>query len=115
MYVCTISTVPGVIPCPGIKIVITCPCVSKDGHIAVSASAAAVAFSFPFTASSYVNKHCRVGLEYDTFPESTKVMVSMPHPNKVLATAHPNVPAPIKHHTSLPNAQTRELKSNNYT
>jgi len=61
--------------CPGIGIFIVTPLVYTTGNTSSSLLAAIGAFKLSsIIESSKVKRHCLTGLEYDTFPESTKVI-----------------------------------------
>eukprot|EP00967_Tisochrysis_lutea_P025379 scaffold29290_cov31-Tisochrysis_lutea.AAC.1 len=75
---------------------ITIPRAWTPGKIRFSASAAAGAFGvWPPMHSSWTKRDCRTGLEYETMPESTRVIQCTPQPRRQRATAHPSVPAPM--------------------
>ena len=79
---------------PGMGMVRETPWLTAPGKIWRILLAAASAFGVPpCRQSSNSYRDCRTGLEKATLELSTKVMCRTPHPSKILATAHPRVPA----------------------
>ena len=82
--------------CPGIGIAMRWAFAATDGKMRFKASAAACALGVsPLMQSSKLNSVWRTGLEYETTPASTNVMLRTPQPSRHRATAQPSVPAPI--------------------